>query len=252
MEENKDNSISRTMRILETVSAMKRPATLSEINKDLNIPKASLHRICNKLKADGYIQDLFSKGYVPGKKLIGFAFAVIQNESFLENIRLILGNVSEKIGETCNVTVPNVDSVFYLERVETRWPLKLEFPQGSAVPLHCTASGKLFLSSLPSVKKAALVQKLKLDQYTSNTLTDKKKLLEELKKTSRTGIGTDNEEFIDGMVAIAVALRDDRGRYLGSLSTHAPKIRVSFEKVFSYVDDLKEAAAEISTIVSDA
>ena len=39
--------------------------------------------------------------------------------------------------------------MLYLDRVEAQWPLRLTLDVGSHVPLHCTASGKLFLALMP-------------------------------------------------------------------------------------------------------
>jgi IclR family transcriptional regulator, acetate operon repressor len=44
--------------------------------------------------------------------------------------------------------------VLYLDRVEAQWPLRLTLDVGSHVPLHCTASGKLFLAE-PAGKRSA-------------------------------------------------------------------------------------------------
>ena len=52
----------------------------------------------------------------------------------------------------------------YLDRVETHWPLRMQFVIGSKVPLHCTASGKLFLSQLPGKQMSSLIENLILEK----------------------------------------------------------------------------------------
>ena len=46
--------------------------------------------------------------------------------------------------------------LIYLDRVESDWPLQICLNIGSRVPLHCTASGKLFLSLTPDSFRKAL------------------------------------------------------------------------------------------------
>ena len=59
----------------------------------------------------------------------------------------------------------------YLDRAETHWPLRMQLPIGTKVPLHCTSRGKLFLSLLPKEQLSSLIGNLNLEQKTVNTLT---------------------------------------------------------------------------------
>ncbi len=44
---------------------------------------------------------------------------------------------------TCNIATPDRDGMVYIDRVETKWPLRIQLPIGTTVPFHCTASGNL-------------------------------------------------------------------------------------------------------------
>ena len=48
----------------------------------------------------------------------------------------------------------------YLDRAETHWPLRMQLPIGTKVPLHCTSGGKLFLSLLPKEQLSSLIGNL--------------------------------------------------------------------------------------------
>ena len=136
-----------------------------------------------------------------------------------------------KIGETCNLTVPDRDSMIYLDRVETQWPLRIQLPVGSQVPLHCTASGKMYLSSLPDAHLKTLIENIHFDRCTPNTIRDKNVLIDEIKQTRERQFAEDREEFIDGMIAIAVPIIEDQGRLLSTLSFHAPKQRLGLDNI---------------------
>ena len=72
------------------------------------------------------------------------------------------------------------------------------------------ASGKLFLSQLPGEQMSSLIENLNLEQKTENTLTTAKSLMSALVKIRKEQVGTDNEEFVDGMVSVAVPILDRR------------------------------------------
>ena len=79
-----------------------------------------------------------------------------------------------EVGETCNFTTLDGAEVLYLDRVEAKWPLRLSLDVGSHVPLHCTASGKLFLATMPAAQRDALIDRLALPRMTPNTITTRR------------------------------------------------------------------------------
>ena len=159
----------------------------------------------------------------------------------------VLENVSTEIGETCNLAVPAEGGMVYFDRVETKWPLRHQFlPVGSRVPLHCTASGKLFLSSQAPAARVEMVAGLELEPMTPNTLTSAAALLDALEEIAETGVGTDDEEFIDGMVALAVPILDSKGRLCATLAFHAPTIRMTLDEARVHLPTLEEGAKKLS------
>ena len=136
--------------------------------------------------------------------------------------------------------------MLYFDRVETHWPLRVQLTIGSRVPLHCTASGKLYLSSLPAVQRRRLIAQLDLKRNTENTFTDHDELLAEISKIRAQKIGVDNEEFMQGMIAVSVPIKDQRNRMYGGLALHAPVSRMSLKQARDFVPRLREASAELS------
>jgi len=129
--------------------------------------------------------------------------------------------------------------------------LRIQLQKNDRVPIHCTASGKLFINHLPATKRTRLLAKLNLDACTPNTIVDRDKLKAELKQLRKQDIGVDNEEFIQGMVAVAVPLKDEQGHFYGALAIHAPSARMSMSKALTQIPRLKEAAAELLELISE-
>src|SRR3546814_14179809 len=112
--------------------------------------------------------------------------------------------------------------MIYWDRVETHWPLKFQLSIGSRVPLHCTAGGKLYLSSLPAERRAKLIAELGLEKRTANTITDPRRLEEAVRQVAAEEPRVAEEEFIDGMIAASVPVKDEAGRLVASRARHAP------------------------------
>lgn len=248
------SSIQRALQIIEIVSTASIPLTPSEINRSLKLPKPTIHRLCSQLEEEGYLQTrLDGRGLLPGPKLNKIAIGILSNNDYLRTRRHeILQRLSEKLGETCNISVPDGSAMIYFDRVETHWPLRVQLQINDRVPLHCTASGKLFLSELTSIKRTRLLSKIDLKEYTPNTLTTSAALKPELKKIRQNGVGVDNEEFLQGMIAVSVPIRDQEGNLYAALAMHAPTARLSLEHALEHVPVMKEAAEELSALMDDS
>jgi DNA-binding IclR family transcriptional regulator len=136
----------------------------------------------------------------------------------------------------------------YIDRVEAEWPLRMQLPIGTRVPLHCTASGKLFLSSLPPAMRGAVLRSLTLEARTARSFTDPEALGAALEDIRGSQVGTDNQEFLDGMVAVAVPVTDSAGRFFAALAVHAPVMRMNLDEMMTHVPVLREAAAGLSEL----
>ena len=250
MKRERGSTIQRVLDILDQVAAADRPLTATEINDRLDLPKATAHRICGQLEEQGYLQRrLDGKKYTPGPKLQNLAVGVLSHSQHRAQRHAILMSLSRDVGETCNIAYPDGSQMVYADRVETQWPLRLQFPIGARVPLHCTASGKLYLSSITKNRRVGMANSLELTQETINTITDPKRLLEELERVRQEGVGTDNEEFIDGIIAVSVPIKDQQGRFYASLALQAPVVRMDLGAARGYISRLKSAAAELATLL---
>ena len=252
MKRERGSTIERVLDILDTVATSTKPLSATEINEVLNLPKATAHRLCAELESRGYLlKRINGKSYVPGNRLHDIAVGVLANERFSATRHAILTSLSEKVGETCNIAYPDGLYMAYSDRVETKAPLRLQFSIGMRVPLYCTASGKLYLSTLPKARRKSIVNKLKLERHAKNTITDPMKLLAEIEDINRSGVSIDNQELYDDIIAIAVPIKDTQGRFYSSLAIQAPISRISADDSDRYIPLLREAAHGLALLAEE-
>jgi len=252
MKRERGSTINRILDILDTIADSNAPISATEINQKLNLPKATAHRLCADLEAQGYlIKEINSKSYMPGNRMYNMAVGVLTHSHFRTQRHAILQRLSEEIGETCNIAYPDGAQMAYADRVETQWPLRLQIAIGTRVPLHCTASGKLYLSSLTRAKREAMVATLDLKAVTQKTITDAQLLLEAVETIRKDQLSIDDEEYIDGIIAIAVPITDNQGRFYNSVAFQAPVFRMPLDSARQYIPLLREAAKKLSTLTDD-
>lgn len=233
----------RTLRILEVMGNADRPMTPTEINRELGLPKQTVHRLCATLEEEGYlIREMNGKRLQPSPRLKALASGVLYNTRNQIALRQVLVGIRVKVNETVNLVIPQDDGMMYLDRVEADWPFRIQLPVGSNVPFHCTASGKTFLASVPAKARKAFVESMYLEPKTKNTFDDKDAFLKELARVSKQGFAVDNEEFMDGMIAVAVPVLDDKSRYCASIAFHAPTQRMSLQEALACKHHLIEGA----------
>ncbi|AOK37878.1 MULTISPECIES: IclR family transcriptional regulator [Burkholderia] len=250
-----DARVLRALAVLEALAAAGQPYTLSQLAARLHIPKATLLRLIESLETRGYVIHMpdsrgHDRGIALGPRAAQFALAALSNNTFTRGCRSVLRALVDVLGETCNLTALDGDTVLYVERVETTEPLRLEMRPGMRVPLHCTASGKLFLSQMNALERNALLARLTLQKMTYRTLTDAQLLAAELDRLAARGVGIDNEEFVRGMVAVAVPVKDAAsGRVLAALAVHAPTARATLNDLLENVQKMRDAATRLAPLL---
>ena len=250
---NSDKTIPTNLRLLlllEEVARVGVPMTPTAANEVLGLPKPTVHRLFHRLEEEGFLQrDIDGRSYAAGQRLRKMSVNVLSS-SRIRTVRLaVLNALTEDVGETCNIATPDRDGMVYLDRVETKWPLRIQLPIGTTVPFHCTASGKMYLASLAPHLLAKYLSAAKLEKHTEKSLTNSRELQVEIEEIRSQGYSTDKEEFMEGMVAIAVPIHDDHGRLMSTLSVHAPIQRVTLDALVDYLDRLRAAAKDLSELM---
>jgi IclR family acetate operon transcriptional repressor len=142
--------------------------------------------------------------------------------------------------------------VVYLDRVEAEhWPLRLHYTSGSRVPLHCSAIGKLFLALAANPRRQRLLQSLELRRFTDNTITERMRLESELRQIRKEQVSFDREEYLIGVVCMAVPVLGKNGEMLAALAVQAPEARMNVRTARGHLPALRRAASEIAEILQD-
>ncbi|WP_170326495.1 IclR family transcriptional regulator [Ruegeria arenilitoris] len=242
----------RLLLILEEVARRGVAVKPSDLIETLGLAKPTVHRLLQTAEAEGFLQrDLDGRSYGPGHRLRLLSVNTMSSEHLRTARLAILRSVAEKVGETCNLAIPDREGMIYLDRVETKWPLRIQLPIGTQVPFHCTASGKMYLSTLRQKTLDGFLSAGNLQPQTERSLTDPKALRAEIRRISESGYSTDDEEFMAGMTALAVPVRDGQGRLVGTLSVHAPTQRHDINSLMSFLHILQKGAGELSAMLTD-
>ncbi len=250
----------RLFALLEVIAAQDRLFALQDLVEATGLPKPTLHRMLQQLEAAGLLQrEGDGRHYATGLRLRRLAETLLLNDTFHGARHRVLRGLVDEIGESCNITALAGSEVVYVDRVETAAPLRFALHAGSRVPAHCSASGKMFLAQMPPAQRARLLgsgaaDEAPLERCTEKTLIDAAALEAEFKSVRRAGYATDREEFLPGLICVAVPVPtpERNGRSSLCIALQAPVMRLPLDKALLWLPALQRAAAALGRLQSDA
>lgn len=247
MESNQSNAAAvRAFRVLEVIAQHQDGCGLVEIVEALDLPKQTVHRLLGQLQLAGLvIREPHGRRLQIAGRVERFAICAMMNGTGRQERHMILCDLVNSIGETCNITALAGTDVVYLDRVETLWPLRMLLAPGSHVPLHATSSGKLLASLLPKMQRERLMRHLALRSFTENTIVDREAFEQELAQTRKRRIGINRAEHLRGLCGVAVPVMVDRQRACAAVAVQAPDARMTLDQLLAHVPRLQEAAKAI-------
>src|SRR5258708_6471906 len=106
--------------------------------------------------------------------------------------------------------------------------------------------GKLFLSFMSPIQRQRLLKIAPLHHYTEHTITDPTQLEDEFERIRALNYSTDDQEFLAGVVCVAVPVRAPNGGVAAGLAVSAPLARMSMKRAIQCVPLLRTAAEQLA------
>ena len=224
-------SMHKLMAILDCFSRYDRSLTLSEISARCGMPKTTVHRLVSSLREVKLLeQDKERDSYRMGIRLFELGSIVLGNLDIYRDARPLVERLINATGEGSHLCVfdgTNMVSIEHLEPGGTsvNWTTTL-----SISPSYCTGVGKAALAfqDRPVIDK---IIRGGLMPYTPNTITDPRRLRDELEITAQRGYAIDEGEHQPNVRCVAAPIRNPAGRVFAALSVTGPKDRLVHDRV---------------------
>lgn len=221
-------SLTRGLDTLDYMSRQGEPVRLTDVASALGVEKPNAAHILKTLVAAGYAEQDDHRRY----RLTGKIVSPASREHSLEDIvackeawRPALKELVDRTHECAHLAVLVKSRVWYIDKIDSTLPLKVDHPIGSLSPLHCTALGKAFLAFGEACPEDVLTG------YTRNTITSETKLRDEIEATRRRGYAIDDEEFATGVRCVARPVFNEDGRMIAAIGVSGPSVRVDDKRL---------------------
>lgn len=244
---NMINSIVRAIDILDLYNHQKTELGISEIASRLGIYKSTVHRIVSTLEWKGILEkNPENCKYKLGLKLYKIGVLARDENELIAVSMPHLENITNICGETSNLVIMDGSMSVYLSQQTSDKMVRIFTKVGARVFPHCNAAGKVLLSDMGEEEIEEIILTNGFPRYTDHTITDKEKLIEELKNVKMNGYAIDHEEREEGVMCVAAPIRDKSKRVIAAVSVSGPKYRIEELKLQELIELVKNKADEIS------
>jgi DNA-binding IclR family transcriptional regulator len=237
-------SVDRALTILELL-AHDGESSVTQIAGGLGVHKSTAFRLLATLETHRLVEQVNDRGrYRLGVGNLRLAGATTARLDVVSEARPVCRQLAADTGETVNITVLSDTSALYLDQQAGSSALQSHNWVGQRIPLHATSNGKVLISEL---SESALAEALPdLPRFTDQTITSRRKLIEELAEVRRIGYALAVDELEIGLTAAAAPIRSAHGDIIASMSISGPTFRLDQARLDDEVPKVVAAALEVS------
>lgn len=240
-------SVSRALGILELFDERHPMLTTSEVATLTGLNRATAYRFCQTLLGLGYLEETRPRTYRPGVKAISLARAALSSRELPELALPYLRALRDDTGETVNMAIRDGADVIYVSRLLSDHLLALRLFVGSRLPAYATSLGRAILAFLPEEETAKVLDARVLEPITEKTITDRRRLLAELRRIKNVGYAINDEEMVAGIRGIAAPVFGVSGRPVAAINLSISR-RLDPREI---EDELAPKVVETAKAVSD-
>jgi DNA-binding IclR family transcriptional regulator len=240
-------SLDKSFAILDLIASGGLPCSINEVANKLHLNKSTVFNIMHTL-ADLDVLDRGPDGlFRLGTRLYVLGSVAAKGNGIVQTVHPYLVEINRKTKLSAFLGMRSGLKAIIIDKVDSAFDLKISSEIGMRLSVFAGAGGKALLSMLPDEEIERLLGEARLKAYTSKTITDKAAFRKAVFKLREGGVALDREEYIEGVVALAVPLNTFRADFQAAIWAAGLSQHVVDEKVREYSDYLKGAAAAINS-----
>jgi DNA-binding IclR family transcriptional regulator len=222
------------------------PKSLDQLVGLLDVHKSTALRLLRTLESQGFAQHDERHRYRLGPRLFALAHQALDGIDVRRLAAPHLAALNQAHGHTVHLAAYVDGAVVYIDKYESRHPVRMASRIGGVAPAHCTAVGKVLLAGMPATRRTAAFERLRFERCTANTITDAELFAAELDRVAAQGHAQDRAEHEDYINCIAAPIRDAAGNVLAAASISVPEPVLGFDGVLALLPDLLAAVGAAS------
>ncbi len=215
----------------------------------MGVPRPSAHRLIATLEKLGYLQRTPVRGkYAASSRLLRLSNRLMASTAVYAPIKALLASLSQRTGEAHQIAVMSRGEVEYFDVME-RSTVTLHLQPGQRAPLYCTVSGAVFLAAMDDQTLEDYLSTGPWPPLTPYSITEPSALRSRVQQVRARGYALTESEFVLGVIAGAVPVRNAEGRVVASLGLRASNAFKTIEEVAELVPVMSTYASRIGKLL---
>lgn len=239
-------ALQRGLRLLTLFASSERGLTATQVGKLSGLPVSTVHRFLANLESSGFLNCSEDGIYHLGTVCFGLGHSALAQLDIRRLSLPYLRELNEATRETIHLTVRHGATAVYVDKLDSKEPVRIYSRIGASVPLYSSAVGKVMLAYMDPEERDRLLNQVELRRFTPNTIGSLQELLAVLQKVQRQGFAYDLEENEPHIRCIAAPIWDHARTVNASLSITGPAVRMSTTRLRELAPLVREAGMNIS------
>lgn len=239
-------AVGRMLDLVGFLAERERPYGINELARELKVPVNSVFRILTCLAKRGYVETGgASSGYQLSSGFFSLGMKLHARFDLRRRARPHLEALARRTGETAQVHVPDGGDLLVLDVAAPPAPFFLQVVPGTRLEYHAGAFGKAILAFQPEERVRRLLP-ARLPAFTPRTVTERDRLMEELRRTRKTGLAYDREERVTGVYCIGAPVFDANAEAVAGLGVTGLVSRFDAANRRRFEEDVLACAERVS------
>ena len=239
-------NLAKACRMLMWLASERQAYSVTEVARHLQMPRTTAFRVLRTLCAEGLVEENNGR-YSVGAGLLRIGLLALQGVELHALARPVLQKLADATGETAHLAVQSGHQMLIVEVADSPNPIRVASRPGTVVTMHCAATGKALLATMPLERARAILSATPLVRRTERSITELAALEAELDLVRARGYALDDEEYHEGVRCLAVVVRDARGEAVGAMGVTAAATRFTKRMIPAMARDVMNAAQTLST-----
>lgn len=222
------------------------PADLGRVAERLGVHKSTALRLLRTLHEHGLVYRQSDQRYRLGARLFALAQEAVENLDIREIAHPHLVRLNEECGHTVHLAVHEDNEVLYIDKVESRYPVRMYSRIGKPVAITVAAVAKLLLADLPEAERRALAERLDYPMYTARSTLNAAAFLQELAAVRAQGWATDLGGHEESINCVGAPIRGADGRVVAAMSVSAPNVVVTADELLALLPLVRRTAEAVT------
>ena len=219
---------------------------MTQVADQIGINKSTVHRLLGTLEKRRFVQrDSATGAYQLGIRLFQMAYLTLEHNDLRRLATPFLRRLCEQYQENVDLSVLDDMDVVFVNHLEGPQRVKVASATGQRLPAFATASGRANLAYLPGEAVRGILAR-GMPCYTQYTPLSLEAVLDDLRLTRERGYALSEQEYEDGINAVAAPILDGSNRPFAAVAIVGPAYRLTRERMVEIGPTVVAAAHEIA------